>query len=226
MRYLLSFTLSKCSSYEVNALCSWCMRWTHSWWNLSWFGVSAALLWKHASACLTQPYSVSYIPQWASHCFSFNKLVLVCIYIVIRKKSIEIKMVGTLPFIVGNTNDHDKCHRCTVLISRGIQIKGTKRSPGKLKMGAMNQVYASIIYFCNGFFEIFVTDVLSVVFLLMVEKSSTEDAKVPLWFHVECFVKQFRHADESKIQNFATLSNTDKATIQRHMSKPYIVIPH
>lgn len=50
----------------------------------------------------------------------------------------------------------------------------------------------------------------------------TEDTQVPRWFHVECFFKKVQTAREFDIQNFSTLSNSNKAIIRRHMSRPFI----
>lgn len=59
------------------------------------------------------------------------------------------KMDKPLPYIVQPTDDKDKCHRCNIEIKKGVPLnkKGTKRSNGQIKMGAMNQVCASKIYF-------------------------------------------------------------------------------
>lgn len=56
-------------------------------------------------------------------------------------------------------------------------------------------------------------------------KSTTEDAQVPTWFHIECLFKTtrlFKTVSEDKIQNFGTLSNKDKEFIRREISKRFI----
>lgn len=71
-------------------------------------------------------------------------------------------MADTLPFIVNFTREKDVCHRCKILIKKGVQIKGAKRSSGALKMGVMNQVNSSMIYFEVHLFSTFITAVFSV----------------------------------------------------------------
>lgn len=125
-------------------------------------------------------------------------------------------------YIVKLTAENDECHRCRLKIKNGLKLKkSTKRSCGKLKMGVMLQVSASKIYYYEVYlFSICVpSTIFSLLFLVM--KSTIEDAHVPVWYHVECFFIAVKTATEFNIQNFGTLSNTDKLFLRRHMSKPF-----